>query len=60
MGDFNLNWMHPVSDGFKVFRDNYNLFHLVDSPTRPNMKLAEKSTLLDLVLTNAPHKYSLA
>ncbi len=60
MGDFNLNWLLPVSGGFKVFCDTYNLFQLVDKPTRPNSKFPEKSTLLDLVLTNAPHKYSLA
>lgn len=60
MGDFNLNWMHQVSDGFKAFCDTYNLFQLVDSPTRPNLTFPENSTLLDLALTNAPHKYSLA
>ncbi len=60
MGDFNLNWLLPVSGGFKAFCDTYNLFQLVDKPTRPNSKFPEKFTLLDLVLTNAPHKYSLA
>ncbi len=60
MGDFNLNWLLPVSGGFKAFCDTYNLFQLVDKPTRPNSKFPEKSTLLYLVLTNAPHKYSLA
>jgi len=28
------------------------------SPTRPNSKHPEKSTLIDLLLTNAPHKFS--
>ncbi len=27
MGDFNLNWLLPVSSGFKAFCDTYNLFH---------------------------------
>ncbi len=60
MGDFNLNWLLPVSGGFNAICDTYNLFQLVDKPTRPNSTFPEKSTLLDLVLTNAPHKYSLA
>ncbi len=33
-------------------------FQLVDTPTRPNLKFPEKSTLIDLVYTNVPHKYS--
>ncbi len=31
---------------------------MVDTPTRPNLKFPEKSTLIDLVFTNVPHKYS--
>lgn len=58
LGDFNLNWMHTISDHFKVLCDNLNLFQLVDSPTRPNSKSMEKSTLIDLVITNVSHKYS--
>lgn len=50
--------MHKISDHFKVLCDNLIFFQLVDSPTRPNMKSMEKSTLIDLVITNVPHKYS--
>lgn len=54
----NLNWTHSISDDFKLFCDSCNLFQLVDTRTRPNLKFPEKSTLIDLVFTNAPHKYS--
>lgn len=37
-----------------------NLFQIVDKPTRPNLKCPEKSSLIDLILTNTPHKYSTA
>ncbi len=57
MGDFNLNWTHSISDDFKLLCDSRNLFQLVDTPTRPNLKFPEKSTLIDLVFTNVPHKY---
>lgn len=43
-GDFNLIWMHPVSEGFKAFCEIYNLFQLVESPTRPNLKFPKKKT----------------
>lgn len=58
VGDLNWDWLKPVSDEFKLFCDSVNLTQLVKSPTRPNMKCIEKSTLLDLILTNAPHKFS--
>lgn len=35
-----------------------NLSHLINQPTRPNTKRPEKSILIDLILTNAPHKFS--
>lgn len=31
---------------------------LIDSPTRPNIKCPSRSSLLDLFLTNNPHKYT--
>jgi len=37
-----------------------NLFQIVDSPTRPNLKNPEKSSIIDLIITNATHKYSSA
>ncbi len=53
-----LIWTHSRSDDFKLLCDSRNLFQLVDTPTRPNLKFPEKSTLIDLVFTNVPHKYS--
>ncbi len=60
LGDFNVNWLQSASDGFKAICDTLNLFQLVESPTRPNLKDSKKSTLIDLNFSNAPHKYSLA
>lgn len=31
---------------------------MINSPTHPNLKCPEKSTLIDLILTNVPHKFS--
>lgn len=41
----------PASDDFKAYCDSLNLFQIVDSPTRPNLKCPEKSSLIDLILT---------
>jgi len=60
LGDFNVNWLHSVSDCFKAICDCLNLFQLVETPTRPNSKDYKKSTLIDLIFSNLPHKYSLA
>ena len=35
-----------------------NFTQLIDSPTRPNPKCPEKSSLIDLFITNNPHKYT--
>ena len=51
IGDLNWNWLQPVSDDFKAYCDSLNLFQIVDSPTRPNLKCLEKSPLIDLILT---------
>ncbi len=58
IGDFNKDWLSSVSDSFKSTCDSFNLTQLISGPTRPNLKCPEKSSLLDLFLTNAPHKYS--
>ncbi len=55
-----LKTKYMASDGFKAICDTLNLFLLVESPTRPNLKDSKKSTLIDLIFSNAPHKYSLA
>lgn len=57
-GDLNWDWLNPVSDNLKSFCDSVNLTQLINSPTRPNLKCPARSTLIDLILTNAPHKYS--
>lgn len=38
--------------------DSFNLTQLVEGATHPNVKCPDKSSLLDLILTNAPHKFS--
>lgn len=60
LGDLNWNWLQPMSDDFRANCDSLNLFQIVESPTRPNFKNPEKSSLLDVILTNVPHKYSTA
>lgn len=59
-GELNWNWLQPVSDDFKACCDSLNLFQIVESPTRPNLKCPDKSSLIDLILTNVPHKYTVA
>lgn len=57
-GDLNWDWLKPCSDEFKSFCDSVNFTQLINSPTRLNLKCHEKSTLIDLILTNVPHKFS--
>lgn len=58
--DLNWNRLQPVSDDFRAYCDSLNLFQIVDSPTRLNFKNLEKSSPIDVILTNFPHKYSTA
>lgn len=58
IGDLNWCWLKAVSDDLKMFCNSMNLTQLINSPTRPNLKCPDKSTLIDLILTNGPHKYS--
>lgn len=58
LGDFNLDWLSPVSDKLKDICTELNLTQLITKPTRPNFKNPVKSTLLDIILTNTPHKYT--
>jgi hypothetical protein len=56
--DLYWDWLTPASDLFKSFCDSANLTQFIDSPTRlRNPKHPEKSTLLDLFLTNVPQKF---
>ena len=56
--DLNLDWLTASSDNLKAVCDSLNLTQLINSSTRPNTKNPSKSSLLDLILTNAPHKYT--
>ena len=58
IGDLNWDWLRPVPDAFKQQHDTLNLTQIIKTCTRPNPKCPEKSTLIDLILTNAPFKYS--
>lgn len=58
VGDLNLDWLSSASDGLKTICNLLNLSQLIDSPTRPNIKYPSRSSLLDLIITNAPHKYT--
>ncbi|KAF3852049.1 hypothetical protein F7725_005404 [Dissostichus mawsoni] len=55
--NFNWDWLSSVSDSFKSTCDSFNLTQFINSPTRPNLKHQDKSSLIDLFLTNAPHKF---
>jgi len=57
-GDLNWDWLKASSDDFKSIFDSIDLTQLVNLPPRPNLKSPEKSTLIDLILTNVPHKFS--
>lgn len=58
VGDLNLGWLRPASDAFKEQCDTLNLMQLINTPTWPNPKCHEKSSLIDIILTNAPSKFS--
>ena len=58
VGDLNLDWLSSASDGLKSICDAFILSQLIDSPTRPNIKYPLRSSLLDLIMTNAPHRYT--
>ena len=58
LGDFNLNWLDNVSAELKDHACSLNLSQLILEPTRPNLKDISKSSLLDLIFTNKPDKYT--
>lgn len=58
VGDLNLDWLTASSDNLKAVCDSLHLTQLINSSTRPNTKNPSKSSLLDLILTNTPHKYT--
>ena len=52
LGDLNWDWNSDKSTCFKQQCDSLNLSQIINSPTRPN-----SNTLIDIILTNAVHKY---
>ena len=58
VGDFNWDWLSPVSDDFKAHCMSLNFTQVIESPTRLNTRCLEKSSLIDLLITNQPHKYT--
>ncbi len=58
MGDLNWDWLSGTSDCFKELCDSLSLTQLINAPTRLNPKVQHKSTLLDLIITNAAHKFT--
>ena len=56
--DLNWDWLTSASDGMKNICDEINLSQLVNFPMWPNHNRPEKSTLIDLIRTNIPHKYA--
>lgn len=57
LGDLNWDWLSSTS-ALRDICDALHLTQLIQSPTCLNIKCMDKSTLLDVILTNAPHKYS--
>lgn len=55
--DLNWDWPSPSSDPFKEICNSFCLEQLLKSATRVNQKFLDRSTLLDLILTNAPQKF---
>ena len=52
LGDLNWDWKSDKSTGFKQQCDSLNLTQIIPSSTRP-----DSDTLIDIILTNAVHKY---
>ena len=57
LGDLNWDWLSDKSSQFKQVCDSLNLTQLIDSPTRINPAKPNNDTLIDVILTNAAHKY---
>ena len=55
-GDLNWDWLSAGSDPLKRICTELNLTQIIPSP--PNVKSPDRSTLIGVILTNAPHKYS--
>lgn len=58
MGDLNQDWLTSSSDQLKILCNTYNLTQIVNSVSRLNVKYHLKSSLIDLILTNTPHRFN--
>jgi hypothetical protein len=58
LGYFNLDWLIPISDNFKNICLDLNLTQIITKPTRVKVKNLDRSSLLDFIHTNNPHKYN--
>lgn len=59
LGDLNWDMLNPPAILLSKL-DALNLTQIINEPTRFNLKLATKGTLIDVALTNLPCKYSSA
>lgn len=50
--DFNFDWLSDASEYLTEICNNLNLSQLITEPTMPNPKNHNRSTLLDLILSN--------
>ena len=57
LGDLNLNFLTDVSDTLKDLCLDLNLTQLINVQTRPDVHNPERGSLIDLILTNRPHKF---
>ena len=57
-GDLNWDWLSTSASALKDLCDTLWLMQLINSQTRLNIKPMDKATLLDVILTSSPHKYS--
>ena len=57
LGDLNWDWLTDKSASFKQQCDSLNLTQIIHSPTRLNPARPDGDTLIDIILTNAAHKY---
>ena len=59
-GDMNSDWLSNSPSTIKEACANLNLTQLIKEFTRPNLKNLDRSTLIDIILTNRPHKYTMS
>lgn len=58
MGDLNQDWLTSSSDHLKIRCNIYNLSQIVNSVMGLNIKDPLKSSLIDFILTNTPHRFN--